>query len=214
MTRVIVDGLAAERVQPLIAQLSRAQCQLGIVGDQHAALAGRDRLVRIKGETGKVAVATDRPLRVGCAGRFAGILDQPQVMSAGQGLQRLPSALRQREAIAALYHARLSADPRFELPAPAEAGQRLAWFTWPLRLAPELHHRRDALIQSLRAAGIGCNTYFTPVHQLPYHRGRHRQVALPVSEDIGRRCLAVPLYGQMGAAEVDRVCEVLDRLLP
>ncbi|MEZ5442176.1 MAG: DegT/DnrJ/EryC1/StrS family aminotransferase, partial [Lysobacterales bacterium] len=129
-------------------------------------------------------------------------------------LQRLARILAQRASVADLYRARLAEDPRFELPALAGPGERLSWFTWPLRLAPELAHRRDALIQALRAAGIGCNTYFTPVHQLPYHRGRHRQVALPVSDDIGRRCLAVPLHGQMGAAEVDRVCEALDRLLP
>lgn len=128
-------------------------------------------------------------------------------------LQRLPDSLRQRQALAAMYQARLADDPRLQLPAPAEAGQRLAWFTWPIRLVPELAERRDALIQSLRAAGIGCNTYFTPVHQLPFHRGRHRQLALPVSEDIGRRCLAVPLHGQMGEREVDRVCGALRRWL-
>ena len=150
-------------------------------------------------------------LETGAAAASAPAAPAPQAAAAAPAVARI---LAQRASVADLYRARLAEDPRFELPALAGPGERLSWFTWPLRLAPELAHRRDALIQALRAAGIGCNTYFTPVHQLPYHRGRHRQVALPVSDDIGRRCLAVPLHGQMGAAEVDRVCEALDRLLP
>lgn len=127
-------------------------------------------------------------------------------------LERLEASLARRERVADLYRERLASDHRFELPAPAASGQRIAWFTWPLRLDGDLARLRDPLLQSLRAAGIGCNTYFTPVHRLPFHRDRHRQVALPVSEDIGRRCLAVPLHGGMLDTEVDRVCDSLRRL--
>ncbi|MCK7592994.1 DegT/DnrJ/EryC1/StrS family aminotransferase [Pseudomarimonas salicorniae] len=128
-------------------------------------------------------------------------------------LKRLEASMARRERVAALYRERLQDDERFELPAPAAANQRIAWFTWPLRLAPRLADRRDGLIRALRAEGIGCNTYFTPVHHLPFHRGRHRHGALTVTENVGRRCLAVPLHSAMGEDEVDRVCGLLRELV-
>lgn len=128
-------------------------------------------------------------------------------------LARLEQALARRAELATLYRRHLAADARIELPAPEPPGQRIAWFTFPLRLVEAHADGRDALLSALRAAGIGCGTYFTPVHWLPYHRGRYRQVPLPVSEDVGRRCLALPLHGEMDAQTVDRVCTTLLRLL-
>lgn len=128
-------------------------------------------------------------------------------------LQRLEGSLARRERVAEMYRLRLAGDERLTLPPPAAPDQRMAWFTWPLRLAPELAPHRDAVIARLRAQGIGCNTYFTPVHHLPFHRGRHRHGPLPVSEDVGRRCLAVPLHPGMGEAMVDQVCTILQGVL-
>lgn len=128
-------------------------------------------------------------------------------------LARLEASIARREAVAMLYRERLADEPRLELPSAAAPGQRIAWFTWPMRLTPRLAVQRDTLIAALRGQGIGCNTYFTPVHQLGFHRGRHRHGPLPVTEDIGRRCFAVPLHASMDAAAVDQVCGILGKVL-
>ena len=128
-------------------------------------------------------------------------------------LTRLEGSLTHRARLAAAYCQRLSADPRFELPAPAAEGDRIAWFTFPLRLRPDLAEHRDTLISSLRQRGIGCGTYFTPVHHLPFHRQRYRQVDLAVSEDVGRRCLALPLHHQVDDVALERICEQLAQTL-
>lgn len=128
-------------------------------------------------------------------------------------LARLPTVLRQRADLAEGYRQRLQRDRRIELPAPASDDQQIAWFTYPIRLVASLASRRDWLLTELRAAGIGCNTYFTPVHRLPYHRGRYRCGRLTVSDDIGSRCLALPLHHALDDAALDRICEALIGLL-
>lgn len=131
-------------------------------------------------------------------------------------LQRLDKSLQQRAQVVEAYRARLSSDARIELSPAAVGDQRIAWFTLPLRLRHDLARHRDPLITELRRAGIGCNTYFTPIHHLPFHRGRYRQVELAVTEDIGSRCLALPLHPAMTEADIARVCDcllqALDRL--
>ena len=128
-------------------------------------------------------------------------------------LRRLQQSLVRRAERAQAYRQRLAHDSRLELPAAAAAGDEIAWFTYPIRLDRALAGRRDSVIAQLRAAGIGCNTYFTPIHQLPYHRGRHRCLDLAVTEDIGSRCLALPLFPAMTEAQIDRVCsELVGRL--
>jgi perosamine synthetase len=171
------------------------------------ALARRARQLRNQGNDPLSGTAIeDRP------GHSARLSEWHAALGVAQ-LGRLEASLQRREQVALMYRERLAGEPRLELPTAAAEQERIAWFTWPLRLARELAVHRDRLIASLRAAGIGCNTYFSPVHHLPFHRGRHRQVALPVAEDVGSRCLAVPLHAGMREQDVDRVCEQLKRLL-
>jgi perosamine synthetase len=128
-------------------------------------------------------------------------------------LLRLRVSLLRRRALAEAYRQRLAGEERLQLPAPVAAGDEIAWFTYPIRLQRALAPRRDAVIAGLRALGIGCNVYFPPVHQLPFHRGRHRCLDLAVTEDAGRRCLALPLFPAMNEGQVDRVCAELLRLV-
>jgi perosamine synthetase len=128
-------------------------------------------------------------------------------------LRNLEQNLARRNAVAQGYRIRLGDDQRLQLPTPADAQDRQVWFTFPLRLRDAGSERRDAVLQELRAAGIGCNTYFRPVHQLPFHRDRYRGAALPVSEDVGSRCLALPLYSELQDNQLDRICATLRGIL-
>lgn len=128
-------------------------------------------------------------------------------------LRQLDASLARRSAVAQGYRQRLGSDPRLQLPTPADPEDRQVWFTFPLRLRDADGERRDAVLRALRAAGIGCNTYFRPIHQLPFHRDRYRGPALPASEDIGSRCLALPLHAELQDSQLDRICETLGEIL-
>ncbi len=128
-------------------------------------------------------------------------------------LRRLDADLQRRSEVAGLYRQRLADDPRFELPAAEAADGRIAWFTWPLRIRGLKREQRDRLIVTLRAQGIGCAPYFVPVHQLPFWRDQALRQPLPVTEDIGQRCIGLPLFAAMQPEQVDRVCETLSKAL-
>jgi perosamine synthetase len=57
--------------------------------------------------------------------------------------------------------------------------------------------------------------YFLPIHLQPYIASQfgYREGDYPVTEDLGKRSLAVPFSGIMTEAQVDLVCEVIDKVL-
>jgi perosamine synthetase len=128
-------------------------------------------------------------------------------------LRKLEQSLARRSKVAHGYRQRLGDDPRLQLPSPADARDGQVWFTFPLRLCEAGAERRDAVLQGLRAAGIGCNTYFRPIHLLPFHRDRYRGDGLPITEDVGSRCLALPLHSELQDSQLDRICATLCGLL-
>ena len=62
----------------------------GVVGHDHAALAGRHLLVRVEGEGPRAPERPDRPASQGRADRLAGVVDQQQAVSVGDLLDRVP----------------------------------------------------------------------------------------------------------------------------
>jgi len=122
-------------------------------------------------------------------------------------LQRLEPSVAARTAVAEHYLAQLANIDALELPAPGAAGDRLSWFTFPIRVRDP--DRRDRLRQELANAGVETGLYFEPAHRLgPYAASRLRH-SLPVTESIARRCLALPLYPELLRTDIDRVCTAL-----
>jgi perosamine synthetase len=128
-------------------------------------------------------------------------------------LRRLEADLARRRAVAEAYRRTLQGDARIELPAPESPEASIAWFTYPIRLRGIDAAARDALIERLRAAGIGCAPYFRPAHTLPPLRARFAGVSLPVTDDFGARCLGLPLFAVMRPDQVERVAYSLRRAL-
>ena len=69
------------------------------------------------------------------------------------------------------------------------------------------------LINMLRDEQIGCNNYFPPIHLQPYMRERfgHVEGEFPVCEYVAARTLALPFFSRMKAAQVERVCQVVEK---
>lgn len=124
-------------------------------------------------------------------------------------LRRLDELLANRAAVAAMYDERLSRiDGIAPLP-PGRAGMSVSWFIYVVRVAEDVD--RDALAVGLETRGIPTRPYFWPIHLQPPYRERFgfEPGMYPVSESAGDALLALPFFGQMTEAQVDRVCQAL-----
>jgi len=121
-------------------------------------------------------------------------------------LKRLPAFQKRREEIAAQFHAGLADLPVILPPGPA-AGDVHAWHLYVLRLAEGAPIGRDALVEHLFAAGIGCSVHYIPLHLQPYWRDRYglRAADFPHSQRAYESMLSLPLYTRMTDADVQRV---------
>ena len=70
---------------------------------------------------------------------------------------------------------------------------------------------RRRVFLALRAAGIGVNVHYIPVHTQPYYRNRPggRTVRLPHAEAYYARALSLPIFGTMTPSDQDRVVGAL-----
>jgi dTDP-4-amino-4,6-dideoxygalactose transaminase len=72
---------------------------------------------------------------------------------------------------------------------------------------------RDAIARRLEELRIPARPYFLPIHLQPYmvERFGYQPGSFPVTEDLGKRGLALPFSGVMTEAQVDLVCQALDQ---
>ena len=87
-----------------------------------------------------------------------------------------------------------------------------AWHLFPIRLRlDELAIDRNAFIDELRAAGVGCSVHWRPLHLHPYYRERFGWTAedFPVASPLWERLVSLPLFPGMHAAERAHVVQVV-----
>lgn len=70
----------------------------------------------------------------------------------------------------------------------------------------------QALVAALRAEGIDTRRYFSPPVHLHQAYASDGQDSLPVTSDVARRVLSLPIYRSLGDEAVDRVVGVLAAL--
>jgi dTDP-4-amino-4,6-dideoxygalactose transaminase len=133
-------------------------------------------------------------------------------MSAAMGasqMSRLDEILSKREQVAAWYESRLKAIAGVEIPFIESFTTRTSWFVYVIRFDKKIN--RDEMAQKLEARGIPVRPYFLPIHLQPYmvERFGWREGDFPVTEDLGRRGLAIPFSGVMTEEQVDYVCNII-----
>ena len=137
-------------------------------------------------------------------------------MSAALGrvqMQRLPELLAERQRVADWYAERIGELPYIETPQIVPNTSRASWFVYVVRFSPEID--RDAVVQELAARSIPARPYFAPIHLQPYlvERFGYQPGDFPITEDLGRRGLALPFSGVMSEGQVDFVCRTLQEIL-
>jgi dTDP-4-amino-4,6-dideoxygalactose transaminase len=137
-------------------------------------------------------------------------------MSAALGrvqMRRLDDLMAKRQQVADWYAGRLAHIPGVQAPYLAPTTSRVSWFVYVVRFDPEID--RDAVARALGERGVPARPYFLPIHLQPYmvERFGYREGDFPVTEDLGRRGLALPFSGVMAEAQVDYVCEMLREVI-
>jgi dTDP-4-amino-4,6-dideoxygalactose transaminase len=130
-------------------------------------------------------------------------------MSAALGavqMGRLNELLNKRNQVANWYTERLSEIPGIEPPIIEPFTTRMSWFVYVVRFDAKIE--REALARRLEARGIPVRPYFLPIHLQPYmvERFGYRQGDFPITEDLGKRGLALPFSSVMTEAQVEAVC--------
>jgi perosamine synthetase len=132
-------------------------------------------------------------------------------VSAAIGLaqvEKLPSLLERRAAVAAAYGERLAGVPGVEAPLAARGQEVRSWFVYVVRLADEVD--RDAVIRELRERGIHSKSYLPSVHLFPHIAELgYREGQFPVAEAASAHSLALPFFPALGEEQIERVCTEL-----
>ena len=130
-------------------------------------------------------------------------------IAASLGLHQLKRArgFQARRAEIASAYQEAFADLPLILPPDAPAGDMHSWHLYVLRLRDDAPLSRDALIEALFAAGIGCSVHYIPLHLHPYWRERYglKPEQFPHSHKAYEQMLSLPIYTKMSDADVDRV---------
>jgi len=137
-------------------------------------------------------------------------------MQAALGLTqtaRLPDFVAHRQKMARRYDALLTDLPLI-LPW-QNPDSHSALHLYPILIDTDKTNRtRRELFDHMRAANIGVNVHYQPVHTQPYYQGLgFRRGDFPVSEWYYDRALSIPLYAGLDAAQQDRVIAALTEAL-
>ena len=123
-------------------------------------------------------------------------------------VEKLPSLLERRAAVAAAYAERLAEVPGVEAPLATRGQEVRSWFVYVVRLADEVD--RDAAIRALREVGIDSKSYLPSVHLFPHLQELgYREGQFPVAEAASAHSLALPFFPQLTEAQIERVCTEL-----
>lgn len=134
-------------------------------------------------------------------------------------LERLDAMLARRREIVAAYNTAFADLDWLTTPGlrePADA----ATTSWHLYVAQidftALGKSRTQVMQELRAAGVGTQVHYIPVHLQPWYRLNYGYSPgkCPVAENYYARALTLPLFPAMTDADVLRVGEAVKALAP
>ncbi len=128
-------------------------------------------------------------------------------------LGKLEGFIARRRELAARYD-RLLSDLPLSLPS-AQPGAQSAWHLYVVRLQPgriKLSHRE--VFEALRAAGIGVNLHYIPVHLQPYYCEQgFTEGDFPEAERYYAQAISLPMFAALTDEQQGYVVEQLRRMV-
>jgi len=133
-------------------------------------------------------------------------------------ISRLDEILAKRRHVAGMYDqalADLVDTGLIHLPPMVDRADA-SWFVYVIRLADKFTRtNRDAILDKLRAAGIGCNNYFAPIHTQPFIMNMlgTKEGDFPATEHLAARTIALPFFANLTEGQVDRTKTELSKAI-
>lgn len=121
-------------------------------------------------------------------------------------LRKLTANNQRRAEVVNRYHEKLTVLPGLGLPF-AHADGTSSYHLMPLVLATA--EQRPGFMQFLKERGIQTSIHYPPIHQFTYYRASASAVSLPVTEQLGRRLVTLPLYPHITPQQIDAVVEAV-----
>ena len=131
-------------------------------------------------------------------------------IAAAIGIHQLARAeeMRERRKEIARYYLEALTDME-EIELPLEDSDRInSWHLFPIKLrVNSLSINRDAFIQELKTAGIGCSVHWRPLHLHPYYQTEFGWLpeAFPNATELWERLVSLPIFPSMTEEELDYV---------
>lgn len=169
----------------------------GMVLTQDPAVARRIRALRNQGRYGGEWLEHNEP-------GYNYRLSEMQCALGIEQMRRVEDILGQREAVARKYCELLRGNDALVLPAIDVPRQKLSWFVFVVQVK-----ERDRVRELLAGRGIATGRYFAPIHLQPAYAEWRGRCALPVTEAVALRTLALPFFNRITDEQMQRVAEAL-----
>jgi dTDP-4-amino-4,6-dideoxygalactose transaminase len=176
----------------------------GMLTTDNDALADRIKLLRSHGMT-SLTWDRDRGHSFSYDVTASGFNYRIDEMRSALGLVQLRKlkANNQRRAEAVnRYHEKLAALEGLILPF-AQYDGTSSYHLMPIVLSAD--EQRPVLTEFLKMRGIQTSMHYPPIHQFTYYRSCTPPVTLPVTEQLGRRLVTLPLYPHITSQQIDAV---------
>jgi dTDP-4-amino-4,6-dideoxygalactose transaminase len=135
--------------------------------------------------------------------------DIQAALGLSQSMRLLP-IIQKRQLLAANYQRLLSPLP-LELPA-LDDDNISAWHLYIIRLNDK--SKRKAVFDGLRAAGIGVNVHYIPIHTQPYYQQLGFDWGdFPLAEDFYERIISLPMFPELSGEQQQYIADKLAELL-
>ena len=112
-----------------------------------------------------------------------------------------------RNDVAHKYNSRLDHLDVIKTPEIPESTNRSVWAQYTILLDNELKHKRDKIMNLLKEDGVPSALYYpAPLHLQPPFRNGQR---LPITEEISKRVLSLPMHPYLEDNEIDFIAQKL-----
>ncbi len=127
-------------------------------------------------------------------------------------LRKANSMRERREKIASIYNNAFKDIPEITTPAMKTEEVTHAWHLYIIRLnLGLLTIDRNQFVMELKNRGIGTSVHFIPLHIHPYYRDtyNYKPEDFPISYEMYKRIVSLPIYPKMTDRDVERVIETV-----
>ena len=132
-------------------------------------------------------------------------------------LGRAEAMRRERESIALRYSEAFAAAAEIELPPSADSRKNRidSWHLFAIKLRlKRLKISRDAFMNELKRAGVGCSVHWRPLHLHPYYQKTFgwRAQDFPIATAQWKRLISLPIFPGMAEDEIEHVINTVKRI--